>query len=77
MTKYLLLISLIVAGAGVATAGKPSSGGSGCRHSCSLAYQAEEANCAATWGTGTTNTAYQQCAQQAVADYYSCVSFCH
>ena len=77
MTKYLLLISLIAAGAGVATAGKATSGGSGCKRACTLTYQAELANCSATFGTGTTNDAFQQCAQQAVADYNTCASLCH
>ena len=83
MAKYLLVFSLIAAGAGVATAKKGTSGGGGgstggsCKLQCNTEYQAGLGNCAALYGTGATNVDYQNCAHTVVADYYACVSLCH
>jgi hypothetical protein len=76
MTRYLVLISLIVAGAGLATARKPtggSTGGAGCKHTCSLAYNA----CIAAATDSSTGTIDQTAAGICVNDYYGCVATCH
>ena len=78
MTKYVLLISLIVAGAGVATAGKGGSGGGGgstsggCRHACSLHYNA----CIATCPVDINGNLDQACALNCVDAYRFCAGGC-
>ena len=79
MIKYLLLFSLIAAGAGVATAtrGTPNGGAGSCKLQCNNKYNAGIAHCSTFYGTGVSNVDFQNCAAQVVADYYACVSLCH